>query len=182
MAHSDNPYGLTPQQWRFVQEYLARLNATEAYKQAGYKAQGNAAESAASRLLRNVKIIAALQGERERLGNALEITPERVLLEYARLAFVDMRQLSAWGPEGVRLHHSEDLTEDVTRAVAEVSQETRRFGDAETVNVKLKLHDKKGALDALAKHLDLFKDGAKLGELGQGLAALLSEARKRDAQ
>lgn len=47
---------LTPKQQRFVDEYLIDLNATAAYKRAGYKGQGNVAESMASQLLSNIKV------------------------------------------------------------------------------------------------------------------------------
>ncbi len=59
--------GLSDKQAAFVREYLIDLNASAAYQRAGYKAIGNAAESAASRLLRNVQVaeaIAAAQAER----------------------------------------------------------------------------------------------------------------------
>lgn len=50
---------LTPKQQRFVKEYLVDLNATQAAIRAGYSAK--TAESAGSRLLRNVKVQAAIQ-------------------------------------------------------------------------------------------------------------------------
>ncbi len=46
---------LTAKQKTFVNEYLVDLNATAAYKRAGYTVRGNAAEANASRLLRNAK-------------------------------------------------------------------------------------------------------------------------------
>lgn len=42
---------MNARQRRFVAEYLKSLNATQAYKKAGYKATGRAAENNASRLL-----------------------------------------------------------------------------------------------------------------------------------
>jgi len=62
---------LTAQQSRFVDEYLKDLNATQAYIRAGYKAKGNAAESAAVRLLRNVQVQQAIQ---ERMNDRAERT------------------------------------------------------------------------------------------------------------
>ena len=47
---------LTPKQRLFVNEYLVDLNATAAYKRAGYVGKGNVAEVTASQLLRNPKI------------------------------------------------------------------------------------------------------------------------------
>ena len=62
---------LTAQQSRFVDEYLKDLNATQAYMRAGYKAKGNAAESAAVRLLRNVKVQQTIQ---ERMNDRAQRT------------------------------------------------------------------------------------------------------------
>jgi phage terminase small subunit len=52
---------LTPKQQRFVDEYLIDLNATAAYKRAGYRSAGNAAEVNASHLLRNHKVSQAVK-------------------------------------------------------------------------------------------------------------------------
>ena len=61
---------LTAKQEAFVNYYIETGNATEAYKKAGYKVKSeNAAAAAAARLLRNVKIkaaIAAKMKEREK--------------------------------------------------------------------------------------------------------------------
>ena len=54
---------LTERQKAFVREYLIDLNATAAYKRAGYNGKGRAAENAASRLLVNVGIAHAIQTE-----------------------------------------------------------------------------------------------------------------------
>jgi len=62
---------LTAQQSRFVDEYLKDLNATQAYMRSGYKAKGNAAESAAVRLLRNVQVQQTIQ---ERMNDRAQRT------------------------------------------------------------------------------------------------------------
>ena len=51
---NDKP--LSARQALFVDEYLIDQIGSAAYIRAGYKARGNAAESAASRLLRNVQV------------------------------------------------------------------------------------------------------------------------------
>ena len=52
---------LTPKQQRFVEEYLVDLNASAAYRRAGYAAKGNSAEVNAVRLLRNAQVAAAIE-------------------------------------------------------------------------------------------------------------------------
>ena len=64
---------LTPKQARFVAEYLIDLNATAAYKRAGYDAKGNAAEAGASRLLSNAKVAQAIQASIDKRSNDLGI-------------------------------------------------------------------------------------------------------------
>lgn len=158
---------LTPKQQRFVEEYLLDLNATQAAIRAGYSKK--TADQQASRLLANVKVAKAIAQRRQKLTQKLEITQERVLREYAKLAFSDIRQVAKWGESvavkgesssqvivrnALALIASAELSEDTAAAVEEVS-ETRQ-------GLKIKMHDKKGALDSLARHLGLFeKDNAQ---------------------
>lgn len=77
---------LTPQQERFVQEYLIDLNATAAYQRAGYKAAGKVATVNASRLLANANVMLAInQGKSDR-EERTQITADQVLKNIARLA------------------------------------------------------------------------------------------------
>ena len=68
---------MTPKQKRFVKEYLVDLNATRAAISAGYSE--NTAESAGSRLLRNVNVKAEIDKRAQKLTEKLEITTEYVL-------------------------------------------------------------------------------------------------------
>jgi phage terminase small subunit len=69
---------LTPKQTLFVAEYLVNgLNATKAYKSAGY-AERNA-EVCASQLLRNPKVAEAISAKTGKRLNKLEITADYVL-------------------------------------------------------------------------------------------------------
>lgn len=70
---------LTDKQRRFAEEYLVDLNASVAYQRAGYSATGNAAESAASRLLRNVKVAEAIREAQEGRSKRVEVTQDWVL-------------------------------------------------------------------------------------------------------
>lgn len=70
---------LTPKQGRFVAEYLIDLNATAAYKRAGYKGQGKSAENAASFLLGNVGVAKSIQEAIDKRSDDLEIDAKYVL-------------------------------------------------------------------------------------------------------
>jgi phage terminase small subunit len=75
---ADKP--LTPKQQRFVDEYLVDLNATAAYKRAGYRCKTDAvAASAASELLRFPKVAAALRAAQKARSERMEITQDYVV-------------------------------------------------------------------------------------------------------
>jgi phage terminase small subunit len=81
----------------------------------------------------------------------LDVTAERVLQEYARLAFSDMSRIVEWDDAGkMQAKPSTGLSEDDPSAIAEI------LASASTNYVyRIKLHDKKPVLDALARHLGL---------------------------
>jgi phage terminase small subunit len=70
---------LNAKQQQFVAEYLKDLNATAAYKRAGYSGQGNVAEASASRLLSDVKVQEAIQAAMNRRAERVEVTQDYVL-------------------------------------------------------------------------------------------------------
>jgi phage terminase small subunit len=85
---------LTLKQQRFANEYCVDLNATAAYRRAGYNAQGNAAEACASRLLSNAKVQQAIQEKEKIAARRLEANTENVLRATSAFAFSDIRRLS----------------------------------------------------------------------------------------
>lgn len=68
---------LTPKQQRFVDEYLLDLNATAAYKRAGYKGKGAAACS--SRLLTNAKVSSAIEEAMNKRAEKAGLSAELVI-------------------------------------------------------------------------------------------------------
>lgn len=155
---------LTPRQARFVAEYLVDLNATQAARRAGYSE--HTAQQQGTRLLSNALVRSAIERAKAERSTRLEVTQDRVVLELARLAFADARDYFEWGPEGVKVKPSSDLSDDQAAAVAEVSQTVT----AEGGTIRVKLADKQAALTLLAKHTGGFverqehtgKDGAPL--------------------
>lgn len=79
------------------------------------------------------------------------ITPERVLREYARIAFADLRRVADWGPNGLMLKTPEALAEADAAAISEITTV-----GSQSRNFRVKLHDKKAALNAIARHLGMF--------------------------
>lgn len=71
---------LTPKQQRFVQEYLIDLNATQAYRRAGYKVRSdNVAAVNADRLLRNAKIAAAIAEAKKQRAQRCALSADVVI-------------------------------------------------------------------------------------------------------
>lgn len=177
---------LTPKQQRFVEEYLVDLNATAAYKRAGYTAKGNAAEVNAARLLRNAQVQFAVETARTELSKRTEITQDKVLSELAKIGFADMRKLLRWTgnlpkmdeaaaevtgeveisvANFIQLFDSDELDDDIAAAISEISQ-------TKDGALKVKLHDKQAALVSIGRHLGMFKDKVEhTGKDGKELPA-----------
>lgn len=142
MSKSSHATPLNPRQVLFVEQYLIDLNGKEAAIRAGYTP--DAAAVRAAKLLRRASVrqavAAAIAARAERTG----ITAERVIAEYARVAFSDWRRFADWGPRGVRFAQTRALTPDDRAAVAgivEASGGVRR----------VKLFDKQAALNSLSR-------------------------------
>jgi phage terminase small subunit len=146
--------GLTPAQQRFVDGYLVSLNASDAYKKAGYKARGNAADVSASQLLRNPKIAAAVNKGKQKQQQRTQIKADRVLYEAARIAFADARQL--YSPDG-SLKPIHTWPDDVAAAVASIDMADTPDGGPPQIK-RVRFWSKPSQLDLLARHLKLLGD------------------------
>ena len=143
---------LTPKQARFVEEYLVDLNATQAAIRAGYS-EKTAAEQGYDNL-RKPQLAEAIQAAQESRSKRTEITADRVLEELAKVGFANAGDYFDWGPEGIGVKDKAELSAEQQAAVAEVSETTTQTGGT----VRLKLHDKIGALEKIGRHLGMFKD------------------------
>lgn len=152
--------GLTAKQARFVQEYLIDLNATQAAIRAGYSEK--TAYSVGHENLSKPDIATEIASAQLERSKRTEITQDMVLREYAKLGFADIRKAVRWGdvPVGtdengnaewpIELVPSLEIDDDTAAAISEVSLSAS--------GLKVKMADKKGALDSMAKHLGMFVD------------------------
>jgi len=163
---------LTPLQQKFVNNLLKGMDQKNAYIKAGYKARGNSAESKASRLVRNGKVRAVYDKARESAAQKAEVSQQRIMEEYAKVAFLDPRQFFDEDGNLIPVH---DLDEDVSAALGGMDVFHRRTasGDIETTK-KIKFLDKKGALDSLARIMGMFKDKVGVGLDAETLSAILT--------
>jgi len=151
--------GLTPKQKRFADEYLVDLNASAAYKRAGYRARGHVAEVDASRLLRKAKVSAYIAEKRQKMSEQLDIESRDALRENARIALSDIRKLF---DERGCLKPIHELDPDAAAALASVEVEEIFEGKGKSRKhvgrlIKLKLWDKNSALDRLMKYFGLYE-------------------------
>lgn len=80
-----------------------------------------------------------------------EITGNRVLRELAAIGFASMADFCHWSTEGIELLHSDQLTQEQTAAIAEISESSTGKGA-----VRIKTHAKLKALEMLGRHLGIF--------------------------
>ena len=157
---------LTPKQQRFVDEYLIDLNATQAAIRTGYSKK--TAGLSGHHNLKSPEVQQAIRAAMRERQERTEVTQDRVLQEYARLAFFDPRKLfhADGSPKPI-----EALDDDTAAALTgiDVREEYEGAGE-ERVFVgytkKYRLANKMGALNSLAKHMGLF-DAKHNGEEAQ---------------
>jgi len=158
---------LTPKQATFVEEYLVDLNATQAAIRAGYSKK--TAVVIGCQNLMKVNIQAAIQFAKEKRSKRTEITQDKVLREYARLAFFDIRNLYDEDGVLIPIHKLDADTAAAIGGIDVVSVGGEDFIDTK----KIKIIDKKGSLNDLARHLGMFEKDNKQKQTP--LAAILKE-------
>jgi hypothetical protein len=80
----------------------------------------------------------------------LGITPERVLEEYRRIAFANLSHIIHWSDTGMSFKPDAELDPDDVAAIAEIVESAK-----EGKPYRVKLYDKKAALDAIARYLGM---------------------------
>lgn len=148
---------LTDKQQRFVEEYMVDLNATQAAIRAGYS-QDTAKEIGCENLTKP-NIQEAIQKRKQELSDQTGITAERVLKEYAKIAFSDIREL--YTPDN-NLYDIRQLDDETAGAVMSVEVDVMSVqGMPVGETKKVKLYNKLTALEALGKHIGLFEKDNK---------------------
>lgn len=143
---------MTPKQQRFVDEYLIDLNATQAAIRAGYSK--HTAKSIGQENLTKPDIAHAIAEAQQERSERTQITQDSVLRELALIGFANAGDYFDWGPDGIRVRDKDGLTREQQAVVAEVSETKTEHGGT----VRVKLHDKRGALVDCGRHLGMFKD------------------------
>jgi phage terminase small subunit len=147
-----NARKMTARQSAFCSAYITSLNATQAAKEAGYSAK--TASQIGERLLRNVEVAAEIERLKKARSERTEITADRVLREFARIGFLDVRKL--FNSDG-SLKRLDELDDDVAACIASIEVNEMRDGDGFVIGhaKKIRLWDKIASLTKLAQHLGL---------------------------
>lgn len=156
-------HGLNAKQHAFAIEYLKDANITQAAIRAGYSA--NSADVTGSRLLNHARVKAYIRSIQSKVAVISGVSRERVLKQYERLAFFDIRKF--YDASG-NLKSIVDLDDDTAAAITglEIEQNAKYEEDPDdpmglaempkliksiTSTKKLKLTDMKAALDSICK-------------------------------
>jgi phage terminase small subunit len=152
---------LTPNQRRFVENYLLDLNATQAAIRAGYSKR--TAQEQGSQLLNHPAIRSAIDAAKTERSAKTEIRAEQVLEEIAAMAFYDPGKLMIDGAANAgdpieavidgRVIYGLRCPADIKRLPEKVRRAIVGWGWDRNQNFTVKLADKSKALDHLARHL-----------------------------
>ena len=146
---------LTPKQTVFVEEYLIDMNATRAYKAAGYSVKSEkAAATEGSKLLRNSKVALYLQQRMDERSKVTQITAESTLRGINNIAVANITDVVTLVTEpngSIRMQIADfaKLPKNIKAAIQSIKQ--NRDG-----SIEIKMHDKLKALELQAKHQGLF--------------------------
>jgi len=106
MANGD----LTPKQEKFCHAYLATGSASEAYRQSYKTDKMNPASvnREAKALTDDPKITTRIETLQARTLKKYDVTADRIIAEYARIAFSNLEDYGPWSKSGIVLKDSSE--------------------------------------------------------------------------
>lgn len=157
-------------QQAFVKEYLVDQNAYQAAIRAGYAA--TTAHSQSHVMLEMPEIKELVTKALIKQADNLDLSPEKVLKELAKIAFIDPRVIF---DDNGELKPLSQIPKEARACIATIDKSYDKHGN---VVKKVKLVSKIDALDKLGKHLKLFNDTVDIN-ITVGLAERIAAARNR---
>lgn len=148
-----------------VNEYFANgFNKRAAMRKVGYS--DKSVEGYQHRLFNHPDVLAEIDRRRQSLTRKTDVTVERIKEEYAKIAFANLGDLLEIADDGTATMDLSGMTLDQRAAIQEFVIEEGKAIQGEEGNsvvlvkpkMRVKFHDKKAALDSLAKILGMFKD------------------------
>jgi phage terminase small subunit len=160
--------GLSPKQARFVDEYLLDLNASAAYRRAGYSARGNAAEVTAHQLLRNPKVAAAIAEAQASRSTRTRITVDAVLTDLLNIAHCDVRHAFDENGNPLPPHL---LPAELARCIASIEVKNGTNGR----DIRIRFADRMRSYELIARHLGMLKDRIEVTTTAPDVSQLTDE-------
>lgn len=146
---------MTEKQKIFADEYLIDLNGTRAYKAAYPNVKkDDTASSAASRLLKNVKIASYIEKCMEERSKRVEVTQDNVLKELAAIAFAKITDVVSIKKGVVKVKDTKDIPNELLPVIESIKE--GKYG------IEIKFYAKDKSLELLGRHLGLFNDKMEL--------------------
>jgi phage terminase small subunit len=171
----DNPYNLTQKQQLFCQYYIINFNATSAYMKA-FKTKYGTSNVEGCKLLVNPSIKKEIKRLKKNISKETFVEAKDIFNLMVKIAFASIDDVAEWGHtiEGQRdmfgnliidkktgkpLTYINNFIKAINNNEVDtaVIQEISQGKDG----IKIKLVDKKWALEYLIKHFDLFTDDWK---------------------
>ncbi len=162
---------LDPRELAFVVAYCETFHIQDSAIAAGFPPKG--AHVQANRLLKRDTIQAALLEEMDDRLYDVRISVDRVLREFAILAFSDLTDYGLADDKGRFVIDLKNLPSGATRAIQEITTKTLYEGRGKSrraigTETKLKLHGKQGSLEFLGKYLRMVVERKELSGPGGG--------------
>lgn len=154
---------LTDREELFCRNIVNGKTKIDSYVSAGYKnANRKTAYQSACRLFKKAKIQARMVVLRKEIAAKYDLTEANIYKQCAAILNADVRNYTKWGPRGVTLVDSGELTEAQALAVEEVSETVTKDGGT----VRFKLNSKVKAMELGAKILSMVSDKPEMpGEI-----------------
>ncbi len=141
---------LTGKQDLFCREFIIDLNATQAAIRAGYSKK--TAKEIGSENLTKPNIQDCISELRKKTLEQLDISHQRIVEEYAKIAFSD---IADYFNDAIRIKEIKEISN--TAAIRSITIEERTFDSGTSIKIKITLWNKKEGLEGLAKHTGFFK-------------------------
>lgn len=152
--------GLTDQQRRFVTEFAFDYDKNKAYLRAFPDSTPTSAYSSSTALLK-IPLVAQLIDElKAERAERLQVTGDKIVAELSKMAFANFSDFATRNEDGELRIDLSNCTRDQLAGLGEIvaTRRTVPGSGEQEITYKIKLNDKRGALELLGKHKKLFLD------------------------
>ncbi len=147
--------GMTDMAWNYCHAYVRIGRKKAAAISVGCSEKS--ASSTASKWHKKDAVIKKIEQLKKKVNIKLELKAEDVIREYMRIAFTNLTDVIDISEGVPKLKELEAINPDHIAALQGISQTAH--------GLKVKMHDKKGALDSLGNHLGIFQSGIHIGDI-----------------